>query len=390
MEEIKNNLLTTFQKLYGEEASAFYFSPGRVNLIGEHIDYNGGYVFPCAITQGTYGLVKLRDDQLVNCYSLNFEDKGVIQFSLDQLVYDKEDSWANYVKGVIKFVGELGHEIDRGFDLVVYGNIPNGAGLSSSASLELLIGVILENEFNLDVTRIDLIKVGQRVENDFLGLKTGIMDQFAIGMGRADQAIYLNVNTLDYDLVPAVFGDYAILIMNTNKRRELTDSKYNQRRQECEDALAQLQQELEIKTLCDLDIPTFEAHKDLITDPVLYARAKHAVYENVRTQEAKKALTDGQLERFGELLNESHISLRDDYEVTGKELDKIVELAWDMDSVLGARMTGAGMGGCAIALVNSNDIDEAIKTIGAAYEQEIGYPASFYVAHVGDGTKKLS
>src|SRR5699024_1857097 len=385
-----DNLQDRFKEVFEATPSAQYFSPGRVNLIGEHVDYNGGHVLPCAITQGTVGFVRLRDDKTVNCYSENFEEVGVISFNLDEtLNFKREDNWTNYVKGVVKYIQEAGHVIDRGFDLLVYGNIPNGAGLSSSASLELLIGVLLEGEFQLDVERLDLVKLGQRVENEFIGLNSGIMDQFAIGMGKEDHAIYLDVNTLEYTLVPAEFGDNVILIMNTNKRRELAESKYNQRRSECEAALEKLQTKLDIQTLGDLSNEELYENINLMGEKTLVKRARHAVYENTRTQEAMKLLTDNKLEAFGELLNQSHISLRDDYDVTGTELDALVEAAWEQDGVLGARMTGAGMGGCAIALVNKDAVEEAIEQIGEKYHNQIGYDASFYVAQIGDGAKKL-
>lgn len=387
--EVIERLGEKFTEVFGVESSSKYFSPGRVNLIGEHIDYNGGHVLPCAITQGTIGLVRRRQDQQVNCMSMNFEDLGVISFTIDELVFKKEDNWTNYVKGVTKYVKEAGHEINQGFDLLIYGNIPNGAGLSSSASLELLIGVILESEFDLNLSRIDLVKIGQRTENEFIGLNTGIMDQFAIGMGQSDNALYLDVNTLDYTLVPAEFGDNIILIMNTNKRRELADSKYNQRRSECESALEALQVELDINALCDLSNEQFVLNQDLIGNDIWLKRARHAVFEDTRTQKAVELLKDSDLKGFGQLLNESHISLRDDYDVTGLELDTLVEAAWKQDGVLGARMTGAGMGGCAIALVDKAKVDQVIENISKEYKDKIGFEASFYIAKIGDGAKKL-
>ncbi|MCW6661614.1 galactokinase [Aerococcaceae bacterium NML201209] len=382
-------LLAKFRDVFKREDGALFFAPGRINLIGEHTDYNGGRVFPCAITQGTYAVAALRDDAKVRCYSLNFEDVGVIEFQLDELVNRKEDNWANFVKGVIKFVQEAGHTVDKGFDILVYGNIPNGAGLSSSASLELLVGITLEHLFHLSLERLDLIKIGKQVENHFIGVNSGIMDQFAIGMGAKDMAIYLDTNTLEYELIPAAFGDYVVLIMNTNKRRELADSKYNERRSQCEEALRRLQTELDIQALGELDEATFEANRHLIADDVLERRAKHAVYENERTVKAKEALTAGNLEEFGRLLNASHTSLRDDYEVTGIELDTLAHTAWEQDGVLGARMTGAGMGGCAIALVHKDKVDAVKEAIQATYEAKIGYPASFYIAQVGEGATKL-
>lgn len=366
-----------------------FFSPGRVNLIGEHTDYNGGHVFPSSITQGTYGVADKREDREVHCYSMNFEEQGVIVFNLDDLSYVEADSWTNFVKGMLKYLIEAGHQIDTGFNVLIYGNIPNGAGLSSSASLELLIGVIAEKLFALTLERLDLIKIGQKTENQFMGVNSGIMDQFAIGMGSKDMAIFLNTNTLDYELVPADFGDNIILIMNTNKRRVLADSKYNQRRSECEEALRRLQTELDIQSLGELTEAEFEANRSLINDEVLERRAKHAVYENIRTLLAKEVLSKGDLNGFGQLLNQSHISLRDDYEVTGIELDTLVAAAWEQAGVLGARMTGAGMGGCAIALVNVNQVEEVKAAIQAAYTDKIGYLAEFYVAQIGEGAKEL-
>lgn len=390
MNSITATLIDKHKEVFSTEtALRSFFSPGRVNLIGEHTDYNGGHVFPCSITQGTYGIADKRDDREVHCYSMNFEERGVIVFNLDDLSYVEADSWANFVKGMLKYLIEAGHSIDSGFNVLIYGNIPNGAGLSSSASLELLIGVIAENIFNLTLDRLDLIKIGQKTENQFMGVNSGIMDQFAIGMGSKDMAIFLNTNTLDYELVPAEFGDNVILIMNTNKRRELADSKYNQRRSECEEALRRLQTELAINSLGEMTEESFEANRSLINDEVLERRAKHAVYENVRTLLAKDVLTKGKLKEFGELLNQSHISLRDDYEVTGIELDTLVEAAWQQAGVLGARMTGAGMGGCAIALVNSEKVEEVKAAVQAAYKEKIGYAADFYVAQIGDGAKEL-
>lgn len=389
--DMQREVTTKFKELYNEALAGVFFAPGRVNLIGEHIDCNGGHVFPCGITQGTYVAIGQRDDRAIHCYSMNFSDKGVMKTSLDQLVYAKEDGWINYVKGIVKYLQEAsGQQLDGGFNLVVYGNIPNGAGLSSSASIELAVGLAVDQIYGLAVDRLTLIKLGQRVENEFFGLNTGIMDQFAIGMAQADQAIFLDTNTLEYSMVPADFKDYVILIMNTNQRRELADSKYNKRRQQCEQALADLQTELDIQTLGDLSSEAFEQYKQLITDEVLRRRAKHAVYENERTLQAKEALTAGDLPAFGKLLDESHRSLRDDYEITGEALDTIVSEAWQQESVLGARMTGAGMGGCAIALVHKDQAEAVIQAIGPAYQEAIGLEAEFYIAEVGDGAKALS
>lgn len=390
MEKIREKLQNVFQEKYGAAPTDAYFSPGRVNLIGEHIDYNGGYVFPCAITQGTYGVARKREDKIVRCYSLNFMEFEPVEFDLENIIFDEKDEWVEYVKGMVQFTLNQGYEIDTGFDLVIFGNIPNGAGLSSSASLELLIGVLLKDLYHLDIERLDLIKMGQKVENEIIGVNSGIMDQFAVGKGQKDMAIYLNTDTLDYELVPAEFQDHVILIMNTNKRRELAGSKYNQRRLECEQALDILQEKVDIQSLAELTVNQFEEIKNSLTDEVILKRARHVVYENERVSETVNVLKEGKLDKFGELLTASHVSLKDDYDITGIELDTLVEAALEQEGVLGARMTGAGMGGCAIALVNKGKVDEIIEKVQSTYSEKIGYEASFYVAEVGDGAKVLN
>lgn len=378
-----------FSAQFGETATGEYFAPGRINLIGEHTDYNGGYVFPASITIGTYGLARKRSDKKVRLYSENFPEKGVIEFDIDDLAFRKEDDWTNYPKGMMKFLKEDGFTIENGMEILFYGTIPNGAGLSSSASIELLTGVILRDLFQLDVKMVELVQVGKRVENNFIGVNSGIMDQFAIGMGKKDQAILLDTNTLEYELVPAEFGEYVVAIMNTNKRRELADSKYNERRSECEKALSLLQTKLDIKALGDLDEATFFANTELIGDETLIKRAKHAVTENQRTLKAKAALVAGDLETFGKLLDASHASLRDDYEVTGIELDTLVAAAQAHPGVLGARMTGAGFGGCAIALVKDSEWADFVSDIKAIYKEKIGYDTDIYKASIDDGARKL-
>ena len=381
-----NDLKEKFESVFKEKPDRVFFSPGRVNLIGEHIDYNGGHVFPCAISLGTYGLVSMRADDQVACYSLNFEADGVRTFSTKAIRYQADQTWLNYISGTVHLMQEQAGRAVRGFNLLIQGDIPNGAGLSSSASLELLVAYIANQTSQLGLSRLDLVKVGQAVENQFIGVNTGIMDQFAVAMGQENEALFLDVNTLEFDRVPADFGEYALLIMNTNKRRELADSKYNQRRAECEEALARLQKALDIKHLGDLDVETFEANRHLIADPILEARAKHAVYENQRTLQARAALMDHDIEQFANLLNQSHQSLKEDYQVTGIELDTLVQAAWDHAAVLGARMTGAGMGGCAIALVQKEYLDQVQTEIAQAYQQKIGYAPSFYLAEVSSGT----
>ncbi len=378
-----------FEELFGKGDYTAFFAPGRINLIGEHTDYNGGNVFPCAITLGTYAIAAKNDLKQVRLYSENFPEAGVISFDLADLDHKKADSWANYPKGMLRYLKEAGHAIPEGMDMVIFGNIPNGSGLSSSASLELLMGVVLDNLFDLNADRLELIKTGKRVENEFIGVNSGIMDQFAVGMGEENKAILLDCNTLEYEMVPVELGNHAIVIMNTKKRRELVDSKYNERRSECEEALAKLQTVVSIGSLGELDEETFEKAKAVLESDVLYRRARHAVTENQRTLKAKAALQAGELEAFGQLMNQSHISLRDDYEVTGIELDTLVQAAWDQPGVLGARMTGAGFGGCAIAIVQKEAIPAFIENVGKTYEAAIGYPAEFYIAEISDGAKRL-
>ncbi len=378
-----------FQEVFGAPAEKQFFAPGRVNLIGEHTDYNGGNVFPCAIDKGTYGLVKKRNDRKFRMYSENFADLGVMEFTLDELTNDKKHDWANYPKGVIKMFLEAGQKIDSGFDILFSGNIPNGAGLSSSASIEMLTAIVLKDLFHLSIDPVEMAQLGKKTENLFIGVNSGIMDQFAVAMGKKDNAILLDCNTLKYDYVPVVLKDEVIVITNTNKRRGLADSKYNERRAECDEALAELQTKLPIKALGELSIEQFEANKDLIKSPIRQKRAKHAVYENQRTLKAQKELSAGNLAEFGKLMNQSHISLRDDYEVTGVELDTLAALAWEQPGVVGSRMTGAGFGGCTVSIVKKDKVDDFIKNVGEAYKNKIGYAADFYIASVSDGAKKL-
>ena len=378
-----------FAKVFGVEADHTFFSPGRINLIGEHTDYNGGHVFPAAISLGTYGAARKRDDQLLRFFSGNFEEKGIIEVSLENLHFEPEHNWTNYPKGVLHFLQEAGHTIDRGMDVYVYGNIPNGSGLSSSASLELLTGVIAEKLFDLQLERLDLVKIGKLTENEFIGVNSGIMDQFAIGMGADQRAIYLDTNTLEYDLVPLDLQDNVVVIMNTNKRRELADSKYNERRAECEKAVEELNRKLSITTLGELDEWSFDEYSYLIEDENRLKRARHAVLENQRTLQARAALQAGDLDKFGRLMNASHVSLEHDYEVTGLELDTLVHTAWEQEGVLGARMTGAGFGGCAIALVAKDAVESFKENVGRKYQEVVGYAPSFYIAEVAGGSRVL-
>jgi len=378
-----------FLAVFGQEAEQTFFSPGRINLIGEHTDYNGGHVFPAAISLGTYGAARKRDDQLLRFFSGNFEEKGIIEVPLENLHFEPEHNWTNYPKGVLHFLQKAGYTIDRGMDVYVYGNIPNGSGLSSSASLELLTGVIAEKLFDLQLERLDLVKIGKLTENEFIGVNSGIMDQFAIGMGADQRAIYLDTNTLEYDLVPLDLKDNVVVIMNTNKRRELADSKYNERRAECEKAVEELNRKLSITTLGELDEWSFDEYSYLIEDENRLKRARHVVLENQRTLQARAALQAGNLEKFGRLMNASHVSLEHDYEVTGLELDTLVHTAWEQEGVLGARMTGAGFGGCAIALVGKDAVESFKENVGRKYQEVVGYAPSFYIAEVAGGSRVL-
>ena len=384
-----DKLKDMFKRVYGEEVEKVFFAPGRVNLIGEHTDYNGGNVFPCALTFGTYALTKKRNDKKIRFYSENFEELGIMEVNIDDMKYSKEHDWANYPKGVIWAFEKNNMKIDSGFDILFYGNIPNGAGLSSSASIEVVTGVVLTNLYNFDISMIDIVKCSQIAENQFVGVNCGIMDQFAIGMGKKDNAILLDTNTLKYQYSSIKLDGASIVISNTNKRRGLADSKYNERRSECEAALKDLQVELHINSLCEINEEEFEKNRHLIKDEVNARRAKHAIYENQRTLKAVKALENKDIELFGKLMNESHVSLRDDYEVTGIELDTLVEIAWRMPGVIGSRMTGAGFGGCSVSIVKDEFVDDFIKNVGEQYKNKIGYAAVFYVAQIGDGARKL-
>ncbi|GAA0862938.1 galactokinase [Paraclostridium tenue] len=387
---MKENMLKLFNDVFGEkENTRVFFSPGRVNLIGEHTDYNGGNVFPCALSFGTYGAIALRDDKTINMYSKNFDKLGVISFSIDKLENEKKHDWANYPKGVITTLKKHGYKINQGFDMVVYGNIPNGAGLSSSASIELLMGVMIDNLLKLNINRIDLVKYCQEAENKFIGVNCGIMDQFAIGMGKKNQAILLDCNTLEYKYSNLELKDKIIIIGNTNKRRGLADSKYNERRSECEESLKELKINLDINSLGELNEIEFEENKHLITNPINRKRAKHAVYENQRTLKAVKALQENDITTFGQLMIDSHNSLKNDYEVTGKELDTLIELALKQKGTIGSRMTGAGFGGCTVSIVQKDMKDDFINEVSRKYKDIIGYEADFYVAEIGDGTREL-
>lgn len=389
--EMLNEMKECFVEKFGGDGDIrSYFAPGRVNLIGEHTDYNGGHVFPCALTIGTYMLARKREDSKLRFYSINFEKIGVIEGSLDELNPKQDENWTAYPKGVMWTFFQKGHAIEQGFDILLYGNIPNGSGLSSSASVELVTGVMLRDMFGYDkLTNIDLALYGQYSENNYNGVNCGIMDQFAIAMGKKEQAIFLDTNSLTYQYAPVKLEGAEIVIACSNKKRGLGDSKYNERREECETALAEIQKVKDVPNLGALTSEEFEEVKDIIKNPVRQKRARHAVYENERTVCAVTLLLNNEIEAFGKLMNESHISLRDDYEVTGIELDTLVEEAWKCEGVIGSRMTGAGFGGCTVSIVKTEAIDNFIKNVGEAYEKKIGYKADFYVVNIGDGPQRL-
>ena len=378
-----------FSNIYHQEPTGCYFSPGRINLIGEHTDYNGGHVFPCAISLGIYGAASPRDDARFCFYSANFADMGIVETDMHQLQFAKEDSWANYAKGMLHFMLENGAKIEHGLNIYINGNIPDGAGLSSSAALEMLIGILLQDQFKLTFTKLEIVKMGVKTENEFIGVNSGIMDQYAVAMSKKDHAILLDTEKVESELVPLDLKDNVIVIMNTNKKRTLADSKYNERRAECEKGLHFLQEKLSIQSLGELDNLTFDEHSYLLPTENLLKRCRHAVWENERTLNAEKALQKGDLNEFGNLMNASHVSLEYDYEVTGKELDTLVHTAWKQPGVLGARMTGAGFGGCAIALVAKNKVAAFKKNVADSYQEQIGYLPSFYIAETADGTKVL-
>lgn len=385
------NVLSKFKEIFGDKGEiGVYFAPGRVNMIGEHTDYNGGHVFPCALTIGTYGIARKRDDKKLRFYSMNFEELGIIESSVEGLKPEKEADWTNYPKGVMWAFGEKGMKIRQGMDLVLFGNIPNGSGLSSSASVEVLTGFILRDLFGFDVTNQELALIGQFSENQFNGVNCGIMDQFAIAMGKAGHAIFLDTSNLQYEYAPIKLENAKIVIACSNKKRGLGDSKYNERRSECESALAQIGEVIGIDALGDLTEEQFEQYKSAIKDEVCQKRAKHAVYENQRTVKAVEALKNNDVDLFGRLMNASHVSLRDDYEVTGIELDTLAEEAWKVNGVIGSRMTGAGFGGCTVSIVKDEAIEAFIEQVGAEYEKKIGYAADFYVVEIGDGPVKLA
>lgn len=386
---MKNKIIDIFKKHFnGHSEVRTFFSPGRVNLIGEHIDYNGGYVFPTALSIGTYGAIALRKDDNIRLYSENFPSAGTIEVNLHHLDYQAEHHWANYAKGVVKELTDRGFIISRGFDIVIYGDLPNSSGLSSSASIELLIAVMMNDLFGLNISRPDLAVLCKKVENEYIGVNCGIMDQFIIANGVKDHALLLDCNTLKYTKVPLELGDYAIVICNSKVKRGLVDSKYNERRNECEKSLTVFKKYLDINYLCDLSLNDFNLYQKFLSDETLVKRSRHAVTENFRAKEAVHQLKDNDLMGFGLAMNASHDSLRDDYEVSCPELDTLVALARENGSI-GSRMTGAGFGGCTVNLVKKSEIDAFTKNVLSGYLKKCGIQGEIYVALPSDGTKEI-
>ena len=387
---MKDFILKIFEKAYGDTKGAeVYFAPGRVNLIGEHTDYNGGHVFPCALALGTYCGVRKRDDNVIRLYSDNFENEGIYTCRLGEFETVDGPEWCRYPVGVLWTLGKKGFVPDKGMDIVYYGNIPAGAGLSSSASIEVLTAYFLKELFGWDISMVDIALLCQYSENNYNGTKCGIMDQFASAMGKKDNAIFLDTNTLKYEYEPVILDDKVILIINTNKKHKLVESEYNTRRAESEEALKRLKTELDINTLGDLDNETFEKHIACIGDDILIRRARHAVSENQRTILAAKALRDNDIAEFGKLMVQSHVSLRDDYEVSCKELDIIVEEALKEEGIWGIRMTGGGFGGCCVGIADTDKADLISENVKKAYYERTGIRADVYNVSIGDGPHKV-
>ena len=387
---IQQDVLAKFKELYGDEGDIrVYFAPGRVNLIGEHTDYNGGHVFPCALTIGTYMAVRKRADRKVNFYSMNFEDLGIIECSLDNMTPKEDGEWTNYPMGVMWAFDGRGMKMDCGLDLALFGNIPNGSGLSSSASLEVVTGYMLKDMYGFDVTNVDLAKIGQYSENNFNGCNCGIMDQFASAMGKANNAIFLDCNTLEYEYAPITLDGAKIVVTNSMVKHSLVTSAYNDRRNESSQALKDLQQVCGIESLGELTEEEFDKYASSIKDEINRSRGKHAVYENQRTIKAVEALKNNDIETFGKLMNASHVSLRDDYETSCEEVDVLVEEAWKIDGVIGSRITGGGFGGCSVSIVKDEAIDTFKEKLTAAYQEKVGKTPEFYVVSIGDGPSRL-
>ena len=380
-------LKAAFQTAYGKVAEAVYFSPGRVNLIGEHTDYNGGFVFPCALSFGTYLLLAGNNEKVMRFKSLNQPE--IVTLNLDQLTTPLSNSWVNYPLGCIAQFVKRGVKIEKGYDILIWGNVPNGAGLSSSAALEVVTAYAFNDQLGTGYDRTELAKIGQLSEHEFALVNCGIMDQFASAQGKKDHAIFLNCDTLQFELVPVKLDGIKVVISNTHSPHKLDSGAYNQRVAECKLAVEQINKVRPIKYLAELTEAEFKTIENAITDPVAHKRARHVVGEVQRTTDAVKALKAGNIAAFGKLMNASHVSLRDDYEVTGLQLDTMAEEAWKIDGVIGSRMTGGGFGGCTVSLVKDEAIDTFIQQVGANYEAKTGIKPDFYIAEIGDGARRV-
>ena len=391
-EKIIKNLKEQFTKIYGGDPAGIYFAPGRVNMIGEHTDYNGGHVFPCALSMGTYAAASRRDDHRIHLASLNIRNGEVSEFTIDS--YKKTTKglrWTDYPMGVIWAIDQRGDKLTSGADILFFGNIPAGSGLSSSASLEVLTGLVIRDLFGFgDITQVDLAKIGQQAENEYVGMNCGIMDQFASAMGKQDHAIFLDTSTLEYTYGPLKLEDASIVITNSNVKHQLASSEYNVRRAECEEALKKIQTVKNVASLGQLTCEEFEEVRHVIGNPVVEKRAKHAVYENQRTLAAVKALERNDIEAFGRLMNESHVSLRDDYAVSCPEIDYLTETAWTIPGVIGSRITGGGFGGCSVSIIKNDAIEAYKEAVTMPYKEKFGLNLEFYVAEPGEGARKLS
>ncbi len=382
-----SELKVAFEKAYGHAAEAVYFSPGRVNLIGEHTDYNGGFVFPCALSFGTYLLMSKNDDRKMRFKSLNQPE--IVELGFDQLTTPLQKSWVNYPLGCIAQFVKRGVKIEQGYDMLIWGNVPNGAGLSSSAALEVVTAYAFNDQLGTGYDRTELAKIGQLSEHEFALVNCGIMDQFASAQGKKDHAIFLNCDTLQFELVPVKLQGIKVVISNTHSPHKLDSGAYNARVAECKKAVEMLQTVRPLKYLAELTEEEFKKVEHAITDEVAHKRARHVVGEVQRTTDAVAALKKGDIEAFGKLMNASHVSLRDDYEVTGLQLDTMAEEAWKVDGVIGSRMTGGGFGGCTVSLVKDEAIDTFIEKVGAAYTAKTGLTPEFYIAEIGDGACRV-
>jgi len=375
-----------FQQRFQKKPDYIFFSPGRVNLIGEHIDYNGGQVMPCAISLGTYLAISKNKDKVFRFQCLNFPETAELHLQNSYTKSGKE--WFNYPLGILDQVLGLGHPVS-GLDMLFDGNLPIGAGLSSSASIEVLMTYALDQLFQLGIPKVEIALLSKKVENEFIGVNCGIMDQFAVTFGENNKAILLNCDSLEYELLPFDTGNYSLVIINTNKTRSLADSKYNERFAQCGAALKALKKEIDAKNLCDIDIQTFQSYKYLINDPMLEKRALHVISENFRVNKAAKVLNENKLDEFGQLMYQSHQSLKELYEVSGIELDTIIEFCKDYKDCIGARMTGAGFGGCAIALVDKRKLEDFGKCLVEFYKGKIGYEPAVFASEIGNGVRQI-